>query len=120
MDDELRDAERRLQAAQVASDVTALDRLLHDRLVFTGPDGRLYSKADDLRVHREGSQVIRSLDEEHLDVLVAGGTGVTWFLGRLSGSIDGVPFDARMRYTRTWIHDDACGWRILAAHASVV
>ncbi|MFI7598907.1 nuclear transport factor 2 family protein [Actinoplanes sp. NPDC049681] len=120
MDHELRDAERRLQAAQVASDVPELDRLLDDRLIFTGPDGRLYSKADDLRVHREGTQVIDSLDEEHLDVVVAGDTGVTWFLGRLTGSIDGTPFDARMRYTRTWIRDDARGWRILAAHASVV
>ena len=31
-----------------------------------------------------------------------------------------VPFEARMRYTRTWIRDDRYGWRILAAHAGVV
>ncbi|WP_416210171.1 nuclear transport factor 2 family protein [Frankia sp. Cr1] len=36
----LRDAERCLQRAQLASDVAALDRLIDDRLVFTGPDGR--------------------------------------------------------------------------------
>ena len=120
MDDELREAERRLQAAQLASDVDALDHLLDERLVFTGPDGRTYGKADDLRVHRTGTQVIDSLHEEHLDVLVAGDTGVTWFLGSLSGSVDGTPFEARMRYTRTWIRDPERGWRILAAHASVV
>lgn len=33
--DELRAAERRLQAAQLASDVAELDRLLDDRLIFT-------------------------------------------------------------------------------------
>ena len=37
--EELRRAERRLQAAQLASDVAALDALLDDRLVFSGPDG---------------------------------------------------------------------------------
>ncbi|GAA3949788.1 nuclear transport factor 2 family protein [Actinoplanes auranticolor] len=117
---ELRAAERRLQAAQLASDVPALDELLDDRLIFTGPDGALYGKQDDLRVHRAGTQVIDALHEEELTVLVAGRTGITWFLGGLRGSIDGTPFEARMRYTRTWVHDDEHGWRIIAAHASVV
>jgi ketosteroid isomerase-like protein len=117
---ELLAAERRLQAAQLASDVAALDTLLDDRLVFTGPDGARYGKQDDLRVHRTGTQVIDALHEEDVTVLVAGSTGVTWFLGSLRGSIDGTPFEARMRYTRTWVHDPGHGWRIIAAHAGVV
>ena len=121
MDEEaLRAAERKLQAAQLASDVAALDELLDDRLVFTGPDGKLYGKQDDLRVHRTGTQVIDALHEEELTVLVAGETGVTWFVGRLRGSIDGAPFEARMRYTRTWVRAGGHGWRIIAAHASIV
>ena len=116
----LRAAERSLQAAQLASDVAALEDLLDDRLVFTGPDGKLYGKQDDLRVHRSGTQVINALHEEELTVLVAGETGVTWFLGRLHGRVDGSPFEARMRYTRTWVREAGDGWRIIAAHASVV
>jgi len=27
---------------------------------------------------------------------------------------------ARLRYTRTWTHDDEAGWRILAAHIAVL
>lgn len=119
-ENELRRAERRLQAAQLASDVAALDELLDDRLVFTGPDGALYGKRDDLRAHRTRTQVIDALHEEELTVLVAGETGITWFLGSLRGSIDGSPFEARMRYTRTWVHDAGHGWRIIAAHATVV
>lgn len=39
--DELREAECRLQAAQLAGDIAALDQLLDDRLIFTyGPDGK--------------------------------------------------------------------------------
>lgn len=119
-ENELRSAERRLQAAQLASDVTALEELLDDRLTFTGPDGLLYDKQDDLRVHRTGTQVINTLHEENVQVLVAGTTGVTWFLGSLTGSINGDPFSARMRYTRTWVHHAEHGWRIIAAHASIV
>ncbi|WFE39299.1 nuclear transport factor 2 family protein [Micromonospora sp. WMMD998] len=111
----LRAAERRLQRAQLSSDVAELDRLLDDRLVFTGPDGALYSKQDDLRVHRSGQQTMTRVDEEDLAVLVVGGTGVTWFLGTLEGTLSGEPFVARVRYTRTWILDDE-GWRLVASH----
>ncbi|MFY1692459.1 nuclear transport factor 2 family protein [Plantactinospora sp. WMMB782] len=115
----LRTAERRLQAAQLASDVTELDRLIDERLVFTGPDGRLYGKQDDLRVHRSGEQTLTEVTEEELAVLVDGDTGISWFLGTLAGTLAGTPFTARVRYTRTWIHADG-GWRLLAAHVSSV
>jgi hypothetical protein len=88
----LRDAERRLQRAQLASDVSALDQLIDDRLVFTGPDGKLYTKQDDLDVHRSGQQAMSRVDEEDLAVLVVGSTGLTWFLGTLDGAIAGEPF----------------------------
>ena len=109
-------AERALQAAQRAGDVAALDRLLHDRLVAFGPDGARYTKDQDLAAHRSGSSVITELREEHVEVLVAGSTGVTFFTGTLAGTFGGKPMSARMRYTRTWVHDDDAGWRILAAH----
>ncbi|MEV6900858.1 nuclear transport factor 2 family protein [Amycolatopsis sp. NPDC051372] len=115
MDPTLLDAEHRLQAAQLAGDVGALDELLDDRLIFTF--GSVASKADDLTGHRSGSQVLTELVEEDLRVFSEGTTGVTWFLGRLSGSLGGEPFTARMRYTRTWLRTSD-GWRVIAAHAS--
>jgi ketosteroid isomerase-like protein len=113
-------AERRLQAAQLASDVAALDDLIDDRLVFTGPDGKVYGKQDDLHVHRTGYQVMTRVEEESVEALVDGPLGVTWFLGTLEGTFGGEQFAWRMRYTRTWHHDDTRGWRLVAAHASVV
>lgn len=113
---ELLDAERKLQAAQLAADVDALDRLLDDRLVFTGPDGSLLSKSDDLEAHRSGRQRLSRVEEEDLAVLVVDTTGVTWFLGTLAGTLDGQEFTARVRYTRTWVHTAGHGWRVIAAH----
>lgn len=117
--DSLRTAERRLQAAQLASDAAALDELLDDTMRFTGPDGNVYTKGDDLRAHETGQQILTSLKEEDLQVLATADTGVTWFLGTLEGSVGGQPMRARMRYTRTWRRDRA-GWKIIAAHASFV
>ncbi|MCG5440622.1 nuclear transport factor 2 family protein [Micromonospora foliorum] len=117
---ELLDAERTLQAAQRAGDVAALDQLLVDQLIAIGPDGRPHSKQDDLAAHRDRRSVVAELVEEELDLLVVGATGVTFFLGRVSGVFEGAPFTARLRYTRTWVHDDRHGWRVLAAHISPV
>ncbi|MFI0446702.1 nuclear transport factor 2 family protein [Actinomadura sp. 6N118] len=113
----LRAAERRLQAAQLNSDIDALTELIDDSVRFTGPDGNLYSKQDDLRLHETGHQVLTRVEEEDLQVLATAHTGVTWFLGTLEGTLGGRRLVARMRYTRTWIHDQA-GWRIIAAHAT--
>ncbi|GHJ11165.1 hypothetical protein TPA0907_55320 [Micromonospora humidisoli] len=115
---ELLEAERRLQAAQRAGDVAALDALLDDRLIAVGPDGRTFGKSDDLAAHRSGTSVLDELVEEELELVVAGTTGVTFFRGRVSGTFEGAPFAARLRYTRTWAYDDGYGWRILAAHLS--
>ncbi len=93
--------------------------MLDDRLIFTfGPDGKRYTKQDDLQLHRSRQQVLTKVVEEDLTVFVEGRTGVTWFLGALEGTLAGTPFAARLRYTRTWIHDDDHGWRVIAAHAS--
>lgn len=113
----LRTAERRLQAAQLTSDVDALDELIDDDAWFTGSDGKLYSKQDDLTAHETGHQVLSRLHEEELRVLATAHTGVTWFLGTLEGAVGGQPVAARMRYTRTWAYDGQTGWKIIAAHA---
>ena len=110
-------AERELQAAQRASDVGELDRLLHPELLAVGPDGRLVDKAEDLASHESGVFVISELAEEELRVLVAGDTAMTFVVLRIRGAIAGEEFSGSMRYTRTWVRDGDA-WRVLAAHIS--
>lgn len=65
---DLLDAERHLQAAQRRGDVDALDALLHPRVVGAGPDGALFTKADDLNAYQSGSLRILRLDEDAVTV----------------------------------------------------
>ena len=44
--------EEQLRAAQLGADVAAVDRLIADELLFTGPDGQLGTKSQDLDSHR--------------------------------------------------------------------
>ena len=108
-------AERALQAAMRASDVDALDELLHPDLLAVGPDGRLADKADDLGAHASGVFRIDALDEEELRVRVVGETAVTFVVLRVRGAIADEDVSGRMRYTRTWTRDGGT-WRVVAAH----
>ncbi|WP_285611756.1 nuclear transport factor 2 family protein [Actinokineospora globicatena] len=119
MTDSLRAAERRLQAAQLTSDTAALEVLLDDGLRFTGPDGAVLTKQDDLAAHAGGHLALTRVEEEDLEVLAVGDAGVTWFLGVVEGTVGGQALAVRMRYTRTWIRGES-GWKVVAAHASVV
>jgi hypothetical protein len=111
---ELLDAERRLQAAQLAGDAGALDALLDDRLVAVGPDGARFDKAADLAAHRSGALRVTRMDEEALDVLVDGDLGVTRAVFSAAAVVDGVADEGRLVYTRTWVRRDGA-WRVLAA-----
>src|SRR3954462_10875326 len=108
-------AERALQAAQRASDVEALDRLLHPDLLAVGPDGRLHDKTGDLEAHATGVFTIAELEEEELHMRVAGDTAVTFVVLRIRGTIGDKDVSGRMRYTRTWTRDGG-HWRVIAAH----
>ena len=54
VDPEIAECERQLRTAQLTADLGVLDRLLSDELLFTGPDGQLATKAQDLEAHRSG------------------------------------------------------------------
>jgi ketosteroid isomerase-like protein len=110
-------AERALQDAMRASDVDALERLLHPELLAVGPDGQLVDRAADLEAHRSGVFEIAELTEEEVRVVVIGDTAITFVVLRIRGTIAGEDASGRMRYTRTWIRDGGA-WRVIAAHIS--
>src|SRR6476659_9897516 len=64
--------EAALRAAQLAADVTTLDALIADELLFTGPDGRLGTKAADLAAHASGVVRFRAHEPEELRVREVG------------------------------------------------
>lgn len=118
-DDTLLEHEAALRRAQLAGDVAELDRLLDDELVFTGPDGGLYSKADDLDAYRAGMVSITQLDASDERVQRFGDIAVVSVRMDMSGSFMGAPFSGPFRYTRVWCARPD-GWRIVAGHVSAV
>jgi ketosteroid isomerase-like protein len=118
-DDPLRACEAALRQAQLAGDAGALDRLVDDALVFTGPDGAVYGKADDLEAHREGWVRITRLEPSEERVQRFGSIAVVSVRMEMAGTFRGAPFAGPFRYTRVW-RERPGGWRVVAGHVSAV
>jgi hypothetical protein len=118
-DESLTASESALRQAQLASDVSVLERLLDDGLVFTGPDGAVYGKQDDLHAHRSGSIRITRLEPSEERIQRFGNIAVVSVRMEMSGSFQGASFAGPFRYTRVW-HAQPDGWRIVAGHVSAV
>jgi hypothetical protein len=93
---------------------TGPDRLLDDTVVYTGPDGRVISKEQDLQAYRSGALGITSFVVHELDASVNGRNGTTRVRAAVTGEMDGQSFTVRLRYVRDWIEMGG-SWRVVAA-----
>ena len=118
-DDSLRAREAALRRAQLTGDAATLERLVDDALVFTGPDGAVYGKADDLAAHRQGWVRITRLEPSEERVQRFGNVAVVSVRMEMAGTFKGVPFAGPFRYTRVWC-ERPDGWRVVAGHVSAV
>ena len=110
-----------LRRAQLDADVATLDRLIADELLFTGPDGRLGTKAEDLAAHRAGVVRIRAHEPEELRIRAVGDTvRIVALQTRLMVEANGTPVSGTYRYTRVWAREQGGPWRIVAGHVSAV
>src|SRR3954465_785365 len=71
-DTEIVALEAELRRAQLAADVPALGRLISEDLLFTGPDGKLGTKAQDLAAHGSGVVRFRTHEPRELRIRRAG------------------------------------------------
>ena len=120
-DPEIVELEARLRAAQLAADVAALDALIAEDLLFTGPDGSLGTKEEDLAAHRSGAVRVREHVPEELRVRrVGANVALTALRARLMAEVEGVAVRGTYRYTRVWAREGGGSWRVVGGHVSAV
>ena len=119
-DDEIVELEARMRAAQLDADVAALDALISDDLLFTGPDGNIGTKAQDLEAHRSGLVRFREHEPEELRVRRIGlDVAIVALQARLAVEVAGSLSRGTYRYTRVWAREDGT-WRVAGGHVSAV
>lgn len=116
-DPEIVAMEARLRSAQLNADVVALDQLIDDDLLFTGPDGNLATKADDIAAHRSGVVRFRKHEPEELRIRRVGASvAIAALRARLTVEIAGSVSSGTYRYTRVWAREGRGNWRVVAGH----
>lgn len=120
-DPEIVAAEAQIRAAQLDADVVALERLISEDLLFTGPDGQLGTKAQDLEAHGSGVVRFRSHQPEELRVRrVSADVAVSALRVRLEVEVAGTLLRGTYRYTRVWAREGGSPWRVIGGHVSEV
>lgn len=110
--------EERLRDAMLSGDVSALDELLGDRMVFTNQAGVRLSKADDIAAHQSGLLRIERLDVIGESIVrLLGESAIVSVTVDLAGTYDGQSFGGAFAYSRVWHRSDG-QWRVEAAHCS--
>jgi ketosteroid isomerase-like protein len=113
--------EARLRAAQLTADVAALDALIAEELLFTGPDGQLGTKAEDLAAHGSGAVRFRAHAPEELRVRRIGPTvALSALRAHLEVEVGGTLVEGTYRYTRVWAQGADGAWRVVGGHVSPV
>lgn len=105
--------ENELLRAMTTSDVELLDDLLHDDLLFNGPDGATATKAADLANYRSGNIHLRRAESSDHALSTIGDVVVVAVTVQLEGSYLDQAIDGRFRYLRIWKQFEN-KWRVIA------
>jgi ketosteroid isomerase-like protein len=109
--------EEKLRSAMLHGDLSVLDSLIADELLFVAPDGSVLGKAGDLELHRSGAQRISQLEFADLLVRARGEVAVSTVAALVAGTFNEQPFSGHFRYMRIWARTQA-GWQVIAGSAS--
>ena len=118
-DPEIVALEARLRAAQLNGDVDVLHQLISDDLLFTGPDGSLATKSQDIEAHRSGAVRFHSHEPQELRIRRVGAdVAIAALLARLAVEVAGALTTGTYRYTRVWQREEGREWRVVGGHVA--
>jgi ketosteroid isomerase-like protein len=98
--------ENQLIEAIKASDVVALDKLLHNDLLFLAPNGQVITKAMDLASHQANEMIVEELTPTFEAIHCMNDTAVITLVYATKGKMLGQPIDGQYRYIRVWKKDN--------------
>lgn len=95
-------AEIELLTAIKNADVSLLEKMLHDDLLFNLPTGNTITKEFDLNSYRSGKMKIDSIEASDQIINIIGDTAVVAVTISLKGAFDNNLINGAFRYIRVW------------------
>jgi len=112
--------EERLKIAMLQSDVSVLNELLADDLIFTNHLGHLMTKQDDLDAHKSNTLKINEITLTEQQIKIDSGLAIVIVKARIVGSFNGKQSENDFRFTRVWSKSVNKTWQVIVGHSSIV
>jgi hypothetical protein len=106
-------SEKNLLEAMKTSNVELLDKLLHDELLFNGPDGETATKAIDLKNYRSGNINLHTVESSDQMLNTIGDNVVVAVTVEIKGTYLEQEIDGKFRYLRVWKLFET-DWKVIA------
>lgn len=100
--EQVEEAEETLLSAIKSNDISTLDELLHDDLLFITPDGQMITKNIDLDSHRDGTMVVEKVKSVIEKIKLIGTTAIAVTVYETRGKMQGKAIAGKFRYIRFW------------------
>jgi len=117
---QIEECEEILKNAMIKSDISALDKLLADNIIFINHLGQLVSKHDDLEAHKTGTLKINEITLTDRTIKIYSSIAVVTVKAHIIGSFNGVKSDNYFRFTRIWNKSENKKWHVISAHSSTL
>ncbi|WP_035653367.1 nuclear transport factor 2 family protein [Flavobacterium sp. ASV13] len=95
-------AEIELLTAIKNADVSTLEKILHDDLLFNLPDGNTITKEFDLDSYRSGKMQVESLEASDQIINIIDDIAVVTVVVSLKGTYGNTSINGALKYIRVW------------------
>jgi ketosteroid isomerase-like protein len=116
---EIENLEAELAEAMLENDIAMLDRLLSDDLVFSGPDGVIVNKSQDLALHQSGDIIFTTYEIDELLIQSYEPMAIAHVKVKLAGNFKGEDFAGDFRYLRIYLKQDE-QWKIIGGQVTAI
>jgi Domain of unknown function (DUF4440) len=106
-------SEENLLEAMKTSNVELLDKLLHEELLFNGPNGETATKAMDLQNYRSGNINLHTVEPSDRMLSAIADNVVVAVTVEIKGNYLGQEINGKFRYLRVWKLFEN-NWKVIA------
>lgn len=100
--DDIITCENELLQAMKDCNLTSLNDILHDDLLFNGPDGETITKTMDIAAYQSGNMIVNDLKASNQQISILGDNAIVAVTVELKGEFMRQSIGGIFRYIRVW------------------
>lgn len=117
---EIQKCEEQLKEAMLQSNISVLDTLLADDLIFINHLGQIMTKHDDIEAHKSKSYIINEITLSEQKIKIFENIAIVTVKAHIIGRYNGKESMNDFRFTRVWKKTSNNKWKITAGHSSML